>query len=338
LLRLIIVSGSVFHQTVKSVHPFMMIVVGLAMFGFAALYSLQVEDGNNSTGNAALQDQTAALQWAHDNVAYFGGDPTRIHMFGESAGGFSVAWHTVSTASAGLYASATMESGTTDATEFFTPLHDGEGGGEGGWMVSGAVCYGTTTPRPLWHYPAVTFTTEYSVGCGCNMTSQPALGSADPLLVCLRALPTEALLRSFGDILNPNWPAPPAAYGSMEAIAQLYEGLGVPKHLSPPQYLPALAPLMAWGPAIDGSPAGLRDMPLALMQKGDFNKVGKSYFVPMNIAPPPTSSCIAYRCPLCWAPTPTRAPSSPPPCYSSCRTSPFRSATGTSRRSSCTAL
>lgn len=82
---------------------------GLGVFGFSALYSLQAEDSGNSTGNAALQDQTAAMLWARDNVASFGGDPSRVHIFGESAGGFSIAWHIVSPASAGLYQSATSE-------------------------------------------------------------------------------------------------------------------------------------------------------------------------------------------------------------------------------------
>jgi acetyl esterase/lipase len=238
------------------------------MFGFAALYSLQAEDSNNSTGNAALQDQTAALQWAHDNVANFGGDPDKIHMFGESAGGFSVAWHTVSSASAGLYSSATMESGTTDATEFFTPLHDGE-------CLELFLCSRCMVGHAQPFFPtAVTFTTEFASSCGCNMTSQPALAESDPLLVCLRALPTEALMKSLVDALNPDWPFPPAKpLHTVDSISQLYSDLGVPKHLSPPQYLPALAPLMAWGPAIDGSPAGLRDMPLTLISKGEFNRV-----------------------------------------------------------------
>jgi hypothetical protein len=82
-------------------------------------------------------------------------------------------------------------------------------------------------------------------------------------------------MKSLPDALNPNWPFPPAANNrrTTAEIAQFYESFGAPSHLSPPQYLPALAPLMAWGPAIDGSPAGLRDMPLTLIQKGDFNKV-----------------------------------------------------------------
>ena len=40
----------------------------------------------------------------------------------------------------------------------------------------------------------------------------------------------------------------------------------------------ALAPLMAWGPAIDGSSVGLQDVPLNLINKGSFNRVGFSNF------------------------------------------------------------
>ena len=64
------------------------------------------EEAGGTTGNYGVQDQTAALLWVHNNIKYFGGDPTKVTIFGESAGGFSICWHLVSPATAGLFSAA----------------------------------------------------------------------------------------------------------------------------------------------------------------------------------------------------------------------------------------
>jgi len=83
----------------------------LGVFGFFVHPELAKESGRNAAGNYGLLDQLAALQWVHDNIAAFGGDPANVTIFGESAGSFSVCAQMASPLAKGLFNKAIGESG-----------------------------------------------------------------------------------------------------------------------------------------------------------------------------------------------------------------------------------
>lgn len=80
----------------------------LAMFGFLAHPAL-VSTGEPA-GNYGLLDAVAALRWVQRNIAAFGGDPTRVTIFGESAGADMVNCLMVSPAARGLFSQAISQS------------------------------------------------------------------------------------------------------------------------------------------------------------------------------------------------------------------------------------
>lgn len=83
----------------------------LGVFGFTAHEQLTKESPHHASGNYAMLDQVAALQWVRDNIASFGGDPNKVTIAGQSAGSMAVQALVGSPLTQGLFVGAIAESG-----------------------------------------------------------------------------------------------------------------------------------------------------------------------------------------------------------------------------------
>lgn len=223
------------------------------MLGYLAHVALR-DENNGTLGNFGLHDQRAALKWTQANIRRFGGDPDRVTIFGESAGGYSVCQHLASPASSGLFSRAIMESGGCDAQTM---------------AIFDAVNYAA-------------FGEMYASTVGC-----PANGSATPggVTQCLRERSLSEIMTPYIDWFNPNWPRQ-GGNSDMSSGHGSNGGSGTSSDLHDsdqhdtrraqliangttwPNSKPFWAPVIAWAAVVDGTDMGLPDYPLELFRQG----------------------------------------------------------------------
>ncbi len=80
----------------------MIVIYFIGMFGFMSTEDI------SSPGNYGMFDQVAALQWVRQNIHAFSGDPNKVTIMGQQAGGASVHYHMLSPLSRGLFRQVTI--------------------------------------------------------------------------------------------------------------------------------------------------------------------------------------------------------------------------------------
>jgi len=84
----------------------------LGRFGYFGFPELTRQDADHGLlGNYTIMDLIAGLKWVQANIASFGGDPSNVTIFGESAGGSAVSFLMTSPLSRGLFARSVIQSG-----------------------------------------------------------------------------------------------------------------------------------------------------------------------------------------------------------------------------------
>lgn len=103
----------------------------LGVLGFLAHPGLSAESEHKVSGNYGLLDQIAALQWVQRNITQFGGDPSNVTLFGESAGSWSISMLLCSPLAKGLFQKIIGQSGaSTGPAPFLKENKNGKIAGE----------------------------------------------------------------------------------------------------------------------------------------------------------------------------------------------------------------
>lgn len=94
------------------------VVVVTINYRLGALGYLYLDDRDGAswgaTSNPGHLDQIAALRWVRDNIAAYGGDPSQVTIFGESAGAVAVCSLLSTPQAQGLFSRAIAQSGTAN--------------------------------------------------------------------------------------------------------------------------------------------------------------------------------------------------------------------------------
>jgi len=131
----------------------------LGILGFMA-NSLLTAEGGGTSGQYALQDMIAVLSWAKRNIANFGGDPSRIMLFGQSAGSFNIQMLLAAPSAQGTFSVAGMESNAIPSASTAS------------WIPTLAVAEAASEP--------------FVAAVGCS--------NAADVLACLRAVPADTIV------------------------------------------------------------------------------------------------------------------------------------------------
>ena len=129
-------AGSFIGARLATAHNLVVVTTNyrLGIFGWFNHPALQLGAPADDSGNYGTLDLVRALEWTRDNIAAFGGDPSRVTVFGESAGAYNTLAMMASPLASGLFHRAIVQSGGFEATD---PARGRNYSDEGGHDFSG---------------------------------------------------------------------------------------------------------------------------------------------------------------------------------------------------------